>query len=170
MKVRPLQLDPLRTSAHWLGEPDLYFAGDRPYPDPKVGVPLYGPRSLGTSRHKQEVHVGFIGTGEAIDRAQRFLHECSNGVDGDNDHAPFPGCKPDRGYRMALRMDDQLVEKITRQEGQHILGIKYGRDRLEQMLGLLEGKMEMLTQKDHPLDYIMLVLPQDLYRKCRVAD
>jgi len=169
MTTKPLQLDRLRTTARWLGEPDLYFAGDRPYPDPKVGIPLYGPRSLGTSRHKQEVHVGFIGTGEAIDRAHKFLDDCSDGVDGDNDHAPFPGCKPDRGFRLALRMDDHLVEKITRQESQGILGVKYSRDRLERMLGSLESKMEVLTQKDHPLDYIMLVLPQDLYARCRVS-
>ncbi|MGD1091459.1 MAG: hypothetical protein ABSB35_05625 [Bryobacteraceae bacterium] len=170
MKPKPLQLDPLRITAHWLGEPDLYFAGDRPYPDPKVGIPLYGPRSLGTSRHKQEVHVGFIGTGEAIDHAHKFLEDCSNGVDGDNDRAPFPGCRPDRGFRLALRMDDHLVEKITRQESQEILSIKYGRERLERMLGLLQGKMEVLTQRDHPLDYVMLVLSQDLYKKCRVAN
>src|SRR5687768_14942244 len=77
-----LPLHPLRVSSRWLGEPDLYFAGDRPHPDPKVGIPLYGPRSLDTSRHKQEVHVGFIGTGEGVARAQQFLDSCSAGVDG----------------------------------------------------------------------------------------
>jgi hypothetical protein len=165
--VKPLELDRLSAAARWLGEPSLYFQGDRTNVDPKVGIPLYGPRSCGTSRHKQEIHVGFIGTGEAVDRAAKFLDDCSDGVDGDEKHAPFPGCKPDRGFRLALRMNEQVIEKITRQESQQILDIKAGRSRFEQMLGLLHDKLEVLSQRDHPLDYVMLVLPQDLYLKCR---
>ena len=165
--IKPLELDRLSAAARWLGEPSLYFQGDHTNVDPKVGIPLYGPRSCGTSRHKQEIHVGFIGTGEAVDQAAKFLEDCSDGVDGDETHAPFPGCKPDRGFRLALRMNEQIIEKITRQESQQILGIRTGRSRFEQMLGLLENKLEVLSQRDHPLDYVMLVLPQDLYLKCR---
>jgi hypothetical protein len=30
--------------------------------------------------------------------------------------------------------------------------------------------MELLTQRDHPLDYVVLALPQDLFRRCRAVD
>lgn len=169
-KLAPLKLVSTHTSTEWFEEPNLLFADDMAHCDPKVGIPLYGPRSLGSVRHKQEVHVGFIGTSDAVEHAQKFYAECANGISGDDDHAPFPGCRLDRGFRCELRTDTSLVEPITRQESLQVLGTKNGRQRFETMLDLLRRKMEILTQKDHPLDYIVLVLPQDLYERCRVTD
>src|SRR5262249_7829542 len=154
----------------WLEEPELTFANDIRHVDPKVGIPLYGPRSLDTARHKKEIHVGFIGTGEAVENARRFYAACAEGVDGDDDHAPFPGCTADLGFRSELRMDDHLVETITRQESQNLLAVRSSRERFEQTTALIYAKLELLTQRDHPLDYIVLVLPHELYRACRVAD
>ena len=169
-KIAPLELAVPRTSTAWLDEPNLLFAGGRQHPDPKTGIPLYGPRSLGSSRHKQEIHVGFIGTSESVDHAQQFYRSCCEGIAGDDDHAPFPGCQSDRGFRCDLRMDQSLVELISRQESQQILGIKKSRERFENLLQLLHQKMLLLTQRDHPLDYVVLVLPQDLYLKCRTTN
>ena len=169
-RITPLALARPRTSAEWMEEPNLVFADGAQHPDPKVGIPLYGPRSLGTGRHKREVHIGFIGTGESVDNAQRFYLELAEGVDGDEEHQPFPGCQADLGFRCDLSTDSNTTALITRQETLQILGIKNERQRFETMLGLLQSKMEILTQKDHPLDYIVLVLPKDLYKACRVAD
>src|SRR5579859_4564608 len=169
-RIAALELARPRTSTTFLEEPGLMFAGGRFQCDPKTGIPLYGPRSLGTPRHKQEVHVGFIGTSEAVDHAQQFYEKCSEGVAGDDDHAPFPGCKADRGYRCNLRTDGSLVELISHQERTRILGIKASRQRFEEALHLLHQKMVLLTQKDHPLDYVVVVLPPDLYMKCRTTD
>src|ERR1043165_5432540 len=115
-KLAPLRLQRVLCSTEWREEPALIFADGMSHPDPKVGVPLYGPRSLGTARHKREVHVGFIGTADAVANAQQFYAECSEGVDGDVDHAPFPGCQSDRGYRCELRTDKNLVELIRSEE------------------------------------------------------
>jgi len=168
--VQPLQLDQLRTSAKWFPEPHLCFADDRTCTDPKVGIPLYGPRSLKTTRHKREIHVGFIGTGEAVEHAMTFLNKCCNGVDGDDVHAPFPGFQSDRGFRSDLRFNDQIVEKITQHERQELLDVTNSRERFDRTLGLLKAKMDVLTRRDHPLDYVFLVLPQDMYLKCKVAN
>lgn len=105
-----------------------------------------------------------------MDHAQQFYQKCSEGVPGDNDHAPFPGCKADRGYRCDLRTDGSLVELISHQERTKLLGIKQSRQRFEETLQLLQQKMVLLTQKDHPLDYLAVVLPHDLYMKCRTTD
>src|SRR5947209_20318589 len=67
-------------------------------------------------------------------------------------------------------MDSTLVVAISWQEDQQIIGIKESRSRFEVMLGLLQSKMELLTRRDHPLDYILLTLPHDLYLKCRVTE
>lgn len=164
-KVAPLTLDAPRLSAGWVQEPSLRFADGSEHVDPKTGIPLYGPRSLGTFRHKREVHVGIIGTSESADFARRYYEEASLGVDGDDDHTPFPGCRADRGYRCDLVFDQKLIELITRSEHQDILGIKISRDRFEKLLLILELKLRLLTQKDHPLDYIVFALPTDLYQR-----
>lgn len=170
VKFAPLQLTYPRISTEWFDEPKLLFANNMTHCDPKIGIALYGPRSLGTTRHKQEVHIGFIGTGEAMERARKFYGECAGGVAGDADHISFPGCRSDRGFRCDLRTDENLYEMIARQEILEALSIKNSRERFEFTLSLLQKKMDLLTRKDYPLDYIVLVPPTDLYQKCRVTD
>jgi hypothetical protein len=169
-KIQPLELDTPKTSTIWLDEPSLLFANGKTHPDPKVGIPLYGPRSLGTSRHKKEIHVGFIGTGESVTSVQDFIAECCEGIAGNEDVAPFPGFKSDRGFYSEILTDSKIVEPITRQESLDILGIKNSKVRFETLLLLLEEKLRILNRKDHPLDYIFFVLSKDLYKACRVAD
>jgi len=168
--VPALVLQTPTASASWFPEPDLVFAaGERSY-DPKVGVPLYGPRSLNTGRHKNEIHIGFIGTRPSVTAARDYLLRAAEGVDGDDQHAPFPGCNPSTGYRMALRTDEAVTELITRQESEQILKIKGRRQRFEMVLGTLEDKVRLLSGRDHPLDYVVVALSDELYRACRVVD
>ena len=151
-------------------EPELAFGGSGRHLNPKVGIPLYGPHSYGTVRHKVEVHVGFVGTSESVSRAMEFYRDCADGVDGDGAHEPFPGFMTDRGFRSALRTDEQLVELISRQEERDLLALSAERERFEQMLALLSAKLQLLRDKDYPLDYVAVALPTDLYQRCRVTD
>lgn len=165
-----LELDSPEVKTIWLDEPQLAFSGDHLHIDPQVGIPLYGPRSLGTSRHKSQVHIGFIGTAECVERARNFLKDCADGVEGDDQHVPFPGFQKDIGFRCELIFSDDLIETITRQESNQILAVKKSRDRFESMVLLLDRKMQLLTEKDHPLDYIVLALSNELVVKCRTTD
>ena len=169
-KIKPLELSYPRLSAQYFHEPKLLFAKDGEHSNPKVGIALYGPRSLGTTRHKQEVHIGFIGSGEGMAAARQFYDDLADGVDGDASHISFPGCRADRGFRCDLRMDDNLFESITRKDIIEVLDIKSQQKRFEHLLRVLENKLELLTQRDYPLDYIVFVPPHDLLKKCRVAD
>jgi len=169
-RLHPSTLDAPRTEATWYEEPPLQFADDHTHPDPKVGIALYGPRSLHTPRHKSEVHLGFIGTPQAIENSENFYERCASGVSGDKEHPPFPGCQQNRGFRCELRFNPALSEPITRQETQEISRQRTSRQKLELLLGISKGKMELLTQRDHPLDYVVFAIPEDLYRQCRVAE
>lgn len=169
-RIKPLQLHHPRLSAQFFDEPKLLFSNDREHSDPKIGIALYGPRSLGTRRHKQEVHIGFIGTGEGMTAAKRFYSDLADGVAAEPGKVSFPGCKADRGFRCELQMDENLFEPITRKEIIDILGIKKQKERFERLLGILDTKLELLTQRDYPLDYIVFVPPNDLFKKCKVAD
>ena len=163
-------LAPLKLACEWLEEPNLRFGRGGEHEDPTVGIPLYGPWSLGTARHKSEVHIGIIGTGAGIEKAVSFYNACAEGVDGNDSHAPFPGCRPDAGYRMALRISDSHCEKITQAELGEVLAIRASRDRFLAGLELLKAKLRLLTERDHPLDYVAVVIPPELRKRCGVAD
>ena len=169
-RTRPLDLKKISPISYWTGEPKLLFANGFEHPDPKIGIPLFGPRSYGTSRHPQEIHLGFIGPAEAVDRAQEFYAKSSAGVSGSGDHMPFPGFLKDTGYRSELRFDSSMVEKITRQEILQLYSIRKRRDRFDAALSLLDSKLGSLVGKDHPLDYVVVVLSPDLHSKCKVVD
>jgi hypothetical protein len=164
------QLAPLKLACEWLEEPRLRFGQGGVHEDPTVGIPLYGPWSLGTSRHKSEVHIGIIGTGAGIERAMAFYSTCAEGIDGDDSHAPFAGCRPDAGYRMALRFSDGICEKITQAELGEVLAIRVSRERFLAGLELLKSKLRLLAERDHPLDYVAVVIPPELRKRCGVAD
>lgn len=166
----PIALNTLKTASDWFEEPVLEFAGGQTHADVKVGIPLYGPRSLGTPRHKSEVHVGFIGTAEAVESARGFYERASAGLSGDSQLPPFPGCKADRGFRSDLRFNPATIEQITRQESQSILGTRGLRQRFESLLSTIEPKLKLLTEKDQPLDYVVFALSEELYEACKVAD
>jgi hypothetical protein len=76
----------------------------------------------------------------------------------------------DRGYRCDLRFNQALIEPISRQQSQDIAKIRSSRERFEELLALSIAKMKILTQRDHPLDYVVFALPEDMYKQCRVAD
>jgi len=136
--------------------------------DPKVGISLHGPRSLGTSRHQSEIHIGFIGTSDTIAKARSLYERCSNGIDGTENYDPFPGCTADEGFR--CRLTTEQSEIIRQHEYDQILGVRGKRQKFETLLNVLDQKMHLITERDHPLDYIVLALPDELFQKCRSVE
>lgn len=166
-----LELAKPSLSARWIPEPMLGFADRVEAIDPKIGIPLAGPKSYGTSRHPNPIHIGFIGTASSVDRATTYLQTAVAGIDGDDDHHPFPGVQSDRGFRTELRISSDLTRHIGVGEMRSLMaeGCKQ-RDRFEELLATLEDRLSLLCDTDHPLDCVYVVLPEDLYRRCRVAD
>lgn len=165
-----LTLERPKQKALWIAEPKLAFAGKQEHPNPKIGIPLYGPWTLGSARHKSEVHIGLIGSPEVAEIAESFYTNASAGIAGDEGQLPFPGSKSDRGFRCDLRFDAAMIEPTTRGECREIENIKSGRERFDALMENLEAKMEVLTRRDHPLDYVVFALPETLYSRCRSVD
>jgi len=156
--------------ASWIEEPCLAFGSGSLHENPKVGIPLYGPRSYGTPRHKNEVHIGFIGEGDSIQHVQDYITACCAGIDGESYHYAFPGCSGEVGYRFVPRFSATLVEKVTQTEKTALLKNRNSRERFEESVTLFLAKLELLCGKDHPLDYVMLVLSEELYEALRSVD
>lgn len=158
-------------SCHYIPEPMLSFAGDGEHVDPKTGILRFGPKSLKpVKRHPFSVRIGIIGSAETIEQTRKWLEVTSEGVPGDAKHLEFPGFKQDRGFRSELVFDDAWLEQLNRSEIEEVLEVRSAQQRFEVVLKLLEKKIDLLTSKDPPPEYIILALPDDLYTACRVAN
>ena len=153
-------LDSPQMKLNCLQEPKLSFAGNSTHINPKIGIPLYGPKSLNTPRHKNEIHVGFIGEAGAIENVLKFIEDCSVGVkaeDIENGSMPFPGLSSEVGYKFKIVSSDQTIEKITNSEREKILNNAILESQFSEMINLIEDKVRILCEKDHPIDYIFIV-------------
>ena len=65
-----MKIDTAAVRCELFDEPSLEFASARLHLCPKRGISIFGPRSLDMgNRHPEIIRVGFIGTGETIDKA-----------------------------------------------------------------------------------------------------
>ncbi len=157
--------------SHYLGEPKLEFADGRNHIDPKLGISRFGPKSFSPrKRHPSYVKVGFIGSAETISSTKDWIQNSAQGVAGDDKHPEFPGFMEDRGFFSQLEFDDSWNAQLFNQEIENLLDTKRSRLRFESLLLLLEQKLDSLTKKDQPPDYVVVALPDVLYNKCRVVN
>lgn len=173
MKVTAMTSNPVGPVIHsqYLGEPKLVFADGREHVDPKLGISRFGPKSYSPRRrHPANVRVGFIGTADTIATTRDWIKQGAEGVPGDAKHPEFPGCMADRGYFSDLEFDTDWNGQLYQKEVEKILDIRRSRDRFEDLLFLLEEKLRFLSQKDQPPEYIVVAMPDELYRKCRVVN
>jgi len=157
----------------WLEEPKLSFGDGQLHINPKIGIPLFGPKSLNTPRHKTQVHVGFVGEPEAIEKVKKFLLECSKGVlsvDVENGSLSFPGISMEQGYKFEIILSDTLIQKITITEKELLSKGSSTAKQFVATLDLIEEKVGILCEQDHPLDYIFIVLTEEMYNSIRVVE
>lgn len=147
--------------AEWLPEPELLFADSHSDVDPKIGLSLWGPRSHGTVRHPALMRIGLIGPAGAVGHIETYLHDTAKGVAGDDDNQPFPGLAAT--YRSSMVTGDDLTEKLTKHELATIERATPARTRFDVLLELIGSKLELLAQRDHPPDVVVIALDEQLY-------
>ena len=108
-------------STQWLDEPQLAFSNGGRHDDPKTGITLYGPVGMTNGTHRNQVHVGFIGTETGARRARELLEEYTEGVQGTESITPFPGCNLSTGYRCRLEFSDKTTQTLTLNELREIV-------------------------------------------------
>ncbi len=152
-------------------EPSLEFCSGREHVSPKMGITLFGPRSLDLSqRHPSNIKIGFIGSGKSIESAKNWLISCLQGVEGDNIHLEFTRFLEDRGFFSNLIIDDVWMEPITQHELSSISKHRLRKDRFSNAIEVVSDKMRLLSQKDHPPDNVILALPDEMLEHCNVVD
>lgn len=168
---RPAAPPPQRILCEYLTEPFLAFADEQLHVDPKAGIARYGPRSYGKGEHPDRVRVGLVGTAETIATARAWLETNAEGVLGDEKNPEFPGYQRDRGFCSELAFDDTGNETITQTDLQELLRERRPqKERFEASVALVDEKLRLLGDRDHPPQYVVIGLPNELVRRCRVAE
>lgn len=156
--------------AKYLSEPALCFADGVHHVDPKIGILTSGPKSFSPyANHPSLVRVGVIGTAETIDKAMAWIVRGTHGIDGDAEYVQFPGCQKDRGFRSELLFSDDWLAQLTQSEVRAVLNHRTTQQKFDSLLGLLDGKLNILASKDRVPEYVVLALPAELYMQCRTA-
>lgn len=157
--------------SQYLGEPTLQFADEREHVDPKLGISRFGPKSFSPRRrHPAYVRVGFIGSADTIASTREWIQKNAEGVAGDEKHPEFPGCMADRGFFSQLDFDSDWQAQLYQADIENLLDTRASRERFEALLRVLEQKLAFLSQKDQPPEYIVVALPDELYRKCKIVN
>ncbi len=77
---------------------------------------------------------------------------------------------PDRGFFSALDFADSWDEELGQAELRQVLDTRSRRDRFDAMLQLIDGKLQMLAERDSPPDYVLIALSDDIIARCRTAE
>lgn len=157
-------------SCRYLEEPFLRFGHGGFHIDPKSGIARYGPSSVGTPRHPARVRVGIIGSAETASSAAEWILRTAMGVSGNETNPEFPGMQTDRGFFTELDLSPDCREHLSQSELAAVLRIRAAKERFEAALTLLHDKLRLLAEKDHPPQYVVLALPDTLFKRARSAD
>jgi len=166
-----MKLDHIQIETGYHAEPVLEFGGERLHVSPQMGICLFGPRSLGQhERHPDSIQVGFIGSGKSIDSARKWIESCTRGIPGDEEEIDFPGFHPEHGFYSEIAFSDSLNENITINEMREIVKPRLLKDRFELALALTEEKLRLLSEKDRAPNFLVLALPDEMLKHCKVVD
>ena len=110
----------------YLAEPSLLFCGDREHVSARIGIAMFGPRSLDMpQRHPGITRVGIIGSGKSQESAYQWMMSCLSGVAGDSEHDAFPGYTEHQGFYTTLRFSERWNETITHNELRAVAQLRF---------------------------------------------
>lgn len=147
-------------------DPALEF-GEGEAATPKTGLTDFGPYSLRLGAgHRDQLHVGLVGTPDSIQAARGFLARIQNGarsVSGNLALFPdFPGFGA--VFRSELRLGVESV--IAASKLQEALARK-PREAFKRSIELWADAVESLTEREVRPDLVVCALPRELIDRCR---
>ena len=155
----------------FLGEPLLEFRYGQKVVDPKVGLAVFGPFDTDLPSHPKNISYGIVGTEDGKELAKNFFnHIQGNIVSQTASENPrlwptFPGFQavfnsylPNEPTRTFKIDNKQLVSASTNLDPNK---------RAYDVVNLYLEGIKHITKPDDPLDVIICVVPDIVYKNCR---
>lgn len=147
----------------------MTFGDSKHYIDPKKGLLAYGP-CLYENRNaiSYPIRLGVIGSKETIELTQQWIDRCQGKIPGKDDNSllfqDFPGFTKIFGCR--LRIIDECVEILTRDETKRILDIIEFGSRVKNAAQLFIDKLSNLVAREPRPHVVICALPQEIVDTC----
>mgnify|MGYP000568946825 CR=1 FL=1 len=153
----------------FIEEPLLTFGEHKQHIDPKMGLLAYGPCLIPNRRViSSTIRLGVIGSSDTINLTQQWVDKCQDEIPGKPDNPllfpSFPGFT--RVFGSELRILDECVEVITKDEIKRILGIVNFNKRVRVAADLFISKLENLRVREPRPHVVILALPQEIVDSC----
>lgn len=147
-------------------EPRLVFANGGMHEDPKEGIRRHGPKTYGTTAHPSSIRIGFVGTPETIDLAQKWCETCLAQITGKEGASlthlfqDFPGFKT--SFFTEFTFNAHWNQQINRNELDRLIRMADKKEGFEGAVGLVTKKVTDITEQDSKPDVIVISLPEEI--------
>jgi hypothetical protein len=155
-----------------LAEPRITFGGGHAHVDPKTGLSLYGPYTLGDQ--KKPIHrsiiVGIVGTPALAADAELFLDHC-RGVLTNDGMEPFlrphfPGFSESSPFGCDFVTGDTWRECIQHRDLDKALVGNDAEQQIRRVIELYVDHIEILAGREPKPNVILCCIPDDVIRAC----
>jgi len=157
----------INTKLEYYEEPKLMFNNGEAC-NPQVGLIRYGPRLK--SDTKQIVSVGIIGSNQSISSTITLLDKMKFAVFPKSDvtryRLPFPGFSQYSKLNIELAYLQSKQEAITHNEIT-VMKEKPRNERTNEFARLVLEKMDIIYEKSHPPDLIIVSIPENIMEICK---
>ena len=149
-------------------EPNLTFGGHHQHIDPKTGLALYGPYSVGRDDQMplRSITVAVVGTPDLVFRMNNWLRGCQGIITNDGSEPfwrpAFPGINQNSCFQCDLVFGETWQEMIDPATLDNALRIPKYWEQLQEIVRLYTSAVEQVTQREPKPTVIACIIPEEI--------
>lgn len=165
----------LRLEAHHLDEPQLLFNGHHRHVDPKAGLEIYGPFSVGDDSLPmlRQLSVGIVAPASLVTSIRGWLQTLQHRVAGDSgepfSRPGFPGIAEDTSFQCRLTSPEVLTRVVAQRAIAEAMLAGTEAERIAAITAAYGEQLRALAEREPMPDVVVLGLPEDMIQACAGA-
>jgi hypothetical protein len=156
-------------------EPDLFFGGNEPSMDPKIGILNFGPYgSEVADDNPRIIRAGVIATKRSYLELESWLEKLRTRIPGVLDKESgsrdpdFPGLLADGPLKFDVQLDPSCYEEIVQEHISRLSEIENRKERVLKVIEIYEQKFKDLMETTDPKpDIVLLPISEKMLNLCK---
>lgn len=163
---------PARFTAELLEEPQLVFGHGNRHIDPKTGLELFGPFTIGAGHDPMvsQLTVGLVAPRALVAHARAWLAKIRHAITNDGEdpftRPPFPGISATTSVRCALVEGETLTRVFRDTDLLNALNASSVDKRIEGVTKLYGEALERIAGSEPKPSVILLPISEDTWERC----
>jgi hypothetical protein len=149
-------------------EPKLVFGGHHTHVDPKTGLALYGPYSLGRDDQVplRSITVGIVGTSDLIFSMKTWLKDCQGRITNDGREPfwrpAFPGIHAESCFQCSVNFGETWQQSIDANALSKTLELQNYWAQLKNISELYTSAIERMLEREPKPNVIVCITPEEV--------